>query len=86
MSVPVLRGGCIFCVTFPALDFSYLFRTYRLFKQTYDVEKYCLLILPPCHRSAFCKFRCGVAPTRIETARNENMAEEDVNAHFAKLL
>ena len=25
MSVLCLRGGCIFCVTFPALVFSYLF-------------------------------------------------------------
>ena len=25
MSVLCLRGGCIFCVTFPALAFSYLF-------------------------------------------------------------
>jgi len=61
-------------------------RTYRLFKQTYDVEKYCLLNLPPCHRSAFCKFRCGDAPIRIETGRYENMAEEDRKCPFCKTI
>ena len=29
MSVLCLRGGCIFCVTFPALAFSYLFEAAR---------------------------------------------------------
>ena len=59
-------------------------RTYRTFKQTYDVEKYCLIILPPSHRSAFCKFRCGVAPIRIETGRYENLSEEDRKCPFCR--
>ena len=37
-------------------------RTYRLMKQTYETEQYCLSRLPNKHRSAFAKFRCGVAP------------------------
>jgi hypothetical protein len=48
-------------------------RTYRLFKSSYDTELYCKLQLPYCHRSALSKFRCGVAPLRIETGRYTNM-------------
>ena len=51
-------------------------RTYRLFKSRYEVEEYCKLFLPVMHRSAFAKFRCGVAPIKIETGRYENL---DVN-------
>ena len=51
-------------------------RTYRLFKSRYEVEEYCKLFLPVRHRSAFAKFRCGVAPIKIETGRYENL---DVN-------
>ncbi len=52
-------------------------RTYRLFKHTYEVEAYCKLILPLQHRSAFARFRCGVAPLRIETGRYENISENE---------
>ena len=31
------------------------------------------MIMPLRHRSAFAKFRCGVAPLRIETGRYENI-------------
>ena len=31
------------------------------------------MIRPPRHRSAVAKFRCGVAPIRIETARHESI-------------
>lgn len=48
-------------------------RTYRLFKTEYETELYCKLIMPPCHRTAFSKFRCGVAPLRIETGRYEGL-------------
>ena len=48
-------------------------RTYRLFKNTFTVEPYCTMILSFCHRSAFSKFRCGVAPIRLETGRYENL-------------
>ena len=47
-------------------------RTYCLFKSIYETEAYCKTILPLRHRSAFAKFRCGVAPLRIETGRYEN--------------
>ena len=46
-------------------------RTYRLMKREYKTENYCLSRLPLRQRSAFAKFRCGVAPTRIETGRYE---------------
>ena len=50
-------------------------RTYRTFKDVYTVENYCKLNLPYPHRSAFSKFRCGVAPIRLETGRYENLTE-----------
>ena len=59
-------------------------RTYRLFKQSFAVEKYCLMIMPSSHRSSFSKFRCGVAPIRIETGRYENLREEDRLCPFCK--
>ena len=34
------------------------------------------MILPPRHRSAFCKFRLGVAPILIETGRYEGLPAE----------
>jgi hypothetical protein len=48
-------------------------RTYKLFKNTYNTERYCKVILPLKHRAAFAKFRCGVAPLRIETGRYEQL-------------
>ena len=48
-------------------------RTYRLFKSIYEPEKYCRLLMPLSHRAVFAKFRCGVAPIRIETGRFENL-------------
>jgi hypothetical protein len=47
--------------------------TCRLLKSSYDTELYCKLQGPYCHRSALSKFRCGVAPLRIETVRYTNM-------------
>ena len=47
-------------------------RTYKLFKSEYGVENYCKVLVPFNDRSAFAKFRCGVAPIRLETGRNEN--------------
>ena len=52
-------------------------RTYCLFKTTYETETYCKIIMPLRHRSAFAKFRCGVAPLRIETGRYENKPLEE---------
>ena len=48
-------------------------RTYRLFKHRFEPEQYCKIPLPFNYRSAFAKFRCGVAPLRIETGRYENI-------------
>jgi hypothetical protein len=44
-------------------------------KKLYAVEHYCKINLPLLHRSAFSKFRCGVAPIRLETGRCENLSE-----------
>jgi hypothetical protein len=52
-------------------------RTYRLFKNSFETEIYCKIALPFSHQSAFAKFRCGVAPLRIETGRFENLRIEE---------
>ena len=49
-------------------------RSYKLFKSQYESESYITENLPVQHRSARAKFRCGVAPIRIETGRNERLA------------
>ena len=57
-------------------------RLYKLFKSSYNVEEYCTLTLPLSHRSAFSKFRLGVAPIRIETGRYEGLIEENRTCPF----
>ena len=47
-------------------------RTYKLFKQDFETELYLSKTVPYRYRRAFAKFRCGVAPLRIETGRYEN--------------
>jgi hypothetical protein len=47
-------------------------RTYKLFKEVFETEMYLSKNIPSRYRSAFAKFRCGVAPLRIETGRDEN--------------
>ncbi len=44
-------------------------RTYRTFKQEYKTETYVQIIRQKKFRSAYAKFRCGVAPIKIETCR-----------------
>ena len=44
-------------------------RTYSQFKQEYRTEQYVTVITRKCYRSAYAKFRCGVAPIKIETCR-----------------
>ena len=44
-------------------------RTYRLFKQEFKSEPYLTCPMSKSHRSAYAKFRSGVAPIRIETGR-----------------
>ena len=44
-------------------------RTYRMFKDSYMTEPYVSITVPKIYRSAYAKFRCGVAPIKIETCR-----------------
>ena len=57
-------------------------RTYCTFKNEYNVEPYVAnVIMSRKHRSAMAKFRCGVAPIKLETGRytgtpvNERLCE-----------
>ena len=59
-------------------------RKYRLFKSQMDTEQYCKLIMPKAHRSAFAKFRMGVAPLRIETGRYEGLSETERICPFCR--
>ncbi|XP_052256259.1 uncharacterized protein LOC127861632 isoform X1 [Dreissena polymorpha] len=52
-------------------------RTYCQFKNEYCTEEYCKMILPYRHRSAFAKFRCGVAPIMLEIGRYANVPVEN---------
>jgi hypothetical protein len=48
-------------------------RTYnKLFQEVFETEMYLSKNISSRYRSAFDKFRCGVAPLRIETSRYEN--------------
>ena len=57
-------------------------RTYCLFKSIFETEPYCTHIMPLRHRAVFAKFRCGVAPLRIETGRYENKHLEERKCPF----
>ena len=58
-------------------------RTYKLFKTSYFTEQYLLQNIPIRYRSAYAKFRCGVAPLRIETGRYERLElNERVNIQY----
>ena len=49
-------------------------RTYKLFKETYDTEPYVnSQFLQRPYRSALAKFRCGVAPLKIEKGRYNSL-------------
>jgi len=48
-------------------------RSYCLFKSQFETESYCTLVLSRFHRASLAKFRCGVAPLRVETGRYENI-------------
>lgn len=61
-------------------------RTYCKFKHVFEPEEYCKMILPTRHRSAFSKFRCGVAPIRIETGRYENLRLDDRKCPFCNVI
>ena len=42
--------------------------------------------MPVSHRAAFAKFRCGVAPIRIETGRFENLDVNQRLCHFCNVV
>lgn len=44
-------------------------RTYKQFKEQYSTEPYVKIVTQKKYRSAYAKFRCGVAPIKIETGR-----------------
>ena len=44
-------------------------RTYRRVKQNYATEQYVKILIQKKYRSAYAKFRCGVAPIKLETGR-----------------
>ena len=44
-----------------------------MFKQCFNKEKYLCINMPGKYKSAYAKFRCGVAPLRIETGRYEGI-------------
>ena len=44
-------------------------RTYRRFKESYTTEQYVRIIIQKKYKSAYTKFRCGVAPIKLETGR-----------------
>ncbi len=48
-------------------------RLYKLFKTEFGTEAYVKDNIPFLYRSALAKFRCGVAPLRLETGRYENI-------------
>ena len=52
-------------------------RTYRNIKRFYEPEQYCSVNMPISHRTALAKFRCGVAPLKIETGRYSNQPMEE---------
>ena len=59
-------------------------RTYRKFKQIHKTENYLKGLLPRTNRSAFAKFRCGVAPLRIESGRHERLSVDERTCIFCK--
>ena len=44
-------------------------RTYSQFKYEYETEPYVTIITRKSYRSAYAKYRCGVAPIKIKTCR-----------------
>ena len=61
---------------------SYVHTVYDLFKSDFETTYYCKMIMPLRHRAASAKFRCGVAPLRIETGSFENKSLEERKCSF----
>ena len=60
-------------------------RTYKQFKNEYVVETYVnCSFLSRKHKTAMSKFRCGVAPIRLETGRYENIPENERKCPICK--
>ena len=59
-------------------------RTYKLFKEEYGAESYVTCVMPRSYRSALAKFRCGVAPLRIETGRYERVSLDERRCFHCK--
>ncbi len=57
-------------------------RTYKMLKQDFGPSEYVNnIFINKRQRSAFAKFRCAVAPIRLEIGRYENQPEEHRNSH-----
>jgi hypothetical protein len=52
--------------------------TYRLFKNDYFKEIHLFENMSGKYKSAFAKFRCGVAPLKIETDRYEGSIKTNI--------
>ena len=61
-------------------------RTYRIFKDRFEIEQYVLLNLTKQERSFLTQFRCGVLPLRIETGRYVGEPPEQRLCLFCNLL
>ena len=57
------------------------FRNMQSFKTEYVVDPYLLNRMPKTYRSSLAKFRCGAAPSRLETCRFERLRVEDRVCH-----
>lgn len=52
-------------------------RSYNRFKSQYCSEAYVTVVMSRSHKSVLASFRCGTAPLKIETGRNEGLAVKD---------
>ena len=52
-------------------------RIYSKYKQEFQSETYLECSMSRAHRSSYAKFRCGVAPIRVETGRYERLNYDD---------
>ena len=59
-------------------------RTYKLFKEEYGAESYMTCVMPRSYKSALAKFRCVVAPLRIETGRYVRMPLDERRCFHCK--
>ena len=60
-------------------------RTYRKFKHSYSTEPYVNVITSKKYRSAYAKFRCGVASHKIESCRYSKTEFLIIRSQFSKV-